>query len=172
MLVDDLHHWVTYYRYVPERTAQGCPGMKGLSPWWKLLRVKPGGPAIPAHASLRRPDLIFHQKDRPTYLLDVTVVADKGVLRDAHCAKSNIMMCQMSEIGLRETSSATRLSFPVWRSLGGGGWPLHRPTPCTQPWILGRQTLSLLSAITCERSLWIWQHFHRSNFRVPEWLAH
>ena len=60
MLADDLHHWVTYYRYVPERTAQGSPGMIGLSPWCKLLRVKPGGPAIPAHASLRRPDLIFH----------------------------------------------------------------------------------------------------------------
>ena len=30
--------------------------------------------------------------------------------------------------------------------------------------VLGRQVLSLLSAVTCERSLWIWQHFHRSGF--------
>lgn len=46
-----------------------------------------GEPAILTAVGLRRPDLVFHHPDRPTYLLGVAVVSGNVVLRDAHMRK-------------------------------------------------------------------------------------
>ena len=46
--------------------VQSAAGKAG----WSCIRE----PTIPTTAGLRRPDLIFHHPERPTYVLDVTVV--------------------------------------------------------------------------------------------------
>ena len=42
---------------------------------WSCIRK----PVIPTIAGLRRMDLIFYHPDRPTLVLDITVVADNAV---------------------------------------------------------------------------------------------
>ena len=152
-------------------TAQGSPGMIGLSPWCRMLRIKPGGPATAANAGLPRPDLIFRQRDRPTYLLDVTVVVDNAVFHDAHLRK--VQYYDGPDIRnwiARNISNNAVIVSSVTLSWRGLMASTSANTWCAALG-LGRQALSLLSAVICERSLWIWKHFHRSNFRVPERLA-
>ena len=43
---------------------------------------------IPTQAGLRRPDLIFHQSGRSTFVLDITIVADNAVVEEAHSRKA------------------------------------------------------------------------------------
>jgi len=138
--------------------VQAAAGKAG----WSCIRE----PAIPTTAGLRRPDLIFHHKDRPTYLLDVTVVADNAVLHDVHLRKVQYYDVPdiRNWIAQHVSTNAVTISSVTlsWRGLMASA---SAETLCAAMG-LGRPTLSLLSAVTCERSLWIWQHFHRSTFRV------
>lgn len=130
---------------------------------WACIRE----PAIPTQAGLRRPDLIFHHSDRDTYLLDVTIVSDNAVLYDAHVRKVQYYDVPDIKCWIEHNISKKQTHFSSvtlsWRGLMARA---SADTLCTSLG-LGRQTLSLLSAVTCERSLWIYQHFCRSTFAVP-----
>ena len=117
-------------------------------------------------AGIRRLDLIFYHQDRPTstYVLDMIVVADNAVLQEVHERKvqyydvPDIRNWVVHNIPSNEVRfSSVSLS---WRGLMAHA---SANTVCSDL-ALGWQVLSLLSAVTCERSLWIWQHFHRSGF--------
>ena len=119
-------------------------------------------------AGIRRLDLIFYHQDRPTstYVLDMTVVADNAVLQEVHERKvqyydvPDIRNWVVHNIPSNEVRfSSVSLS---WRGLMAHA---SANTVCSDL-ALGWQVLSLLSAVTCERSLWIWQHFHRSGFML------
>ena len=99
-------------------------------------------------------------------MVDVTIVAESAVLHVVHERKvqynnvpdiRNWIACNISD-SLVQFSSVT-LS---WRGLMAHA---SAETLCSQLG-LGPQLLSLLSAVACERSLWIWQHFHRSYFTL------
>ena len=127
---------------------------------WSCVRE----PAIPTVAGLRWPDLIFYHPDRPTYILDVTVVADNAVLHEVHERKIQYYDVPDIRNWTARNISTNKVTFSSvtlnWRGLMARA---SADTLCSDL-ALGRQILSLLSAVTCERSLWIWQHFHRSNF--------
>ena len=117
-------------------------------------------------AGIRRLDLIFYHQDRPTstYVLDMIVVADNAVLQEVHERKvqyydvPDIRNWVVHNIPSNEVRfSSVSLS---WRGLMAHA---SANTVCSDL-ALGWQVLSLLSAVTCERSLWIWQNFHRSGF--------
>ena len=80
-------HWVTYCKYVPGLMLQGyldTPVQSAAAKaGWSSIRE----PAIPTHAGLCRPDLVFHHPERATFVLDVTIVVDNAVLDDAHSRK-------------------------------------------------------------------------------------
>ena len=136
--------------------VQSAAGKAG----WSCIRE----PAIPTLAGIRRPEVIFYHQDRSTYVLEVTVVTDNAALYEVHEHKvryydvpdiRNWIVLNIS--GNQVQFSSVTLS---WRGL------MARASADTLYFdlVLGRQVLSLLSAVTCERSLWIWQHFHRSGF--------
>ena len=127
---------------------------------WSCIRE----PAIPTLAGIRRPDLIFYHQDRSTYVLDVTVVADNAVLHEVHERKVRYYDVPDIRNWIALNISGNEVLFSSvtvsWRGLMARA---SADTLCSDL-VLGRQVLSLLSAVTCERSLWIWQHFHRSGF--------
>ena len=135
------------------QSAAGKPG-------WSCIRE----PAIPTTAGIRRPDLIFFHQDRPTYVLDVTVVADNALLHEVHERKVQYYDVPDIRNWLARTISSNAVYFSnvalSWRGLMACA---SAETLCSDL-ALGRQVPSLLSAVTFERSLWIWQHFHRSGF--------
>ena len=128
-------------------------------------------PAIPTTACLRRPDLIFHYSDRSTYLLDVTMVADNALFPDTHMRK--VLYYDVPEIRnwvvYNINGNAMHVSIVIrnWRGLMACA--SAEALRCVTLG-LGRQTLSCLSDVTCERSLWIWQHFHRGL--QNDWRTH
>ena len=119
-------------------------------------------------AGLCRPDLISHHSDRSTFMLDIMIVADNALLEDAHSRKARYydVLDIRSWIALNVSGAPEEFSSVTlnWRGL------MAIPSANTLCGLmgLGRQTSSLLSAVTCERSLWIWKHFHTSTFRIPE----
>ena len=125
---------------------------------WSCVRE----PAIPTRAGLRKPELIFHHDDRDTFILDVTIVADNAVLND------KVRYYDVPDIRCwieRNVSSRPMRFSSVtlnWRGLMARA----SADALSVSMGLGRPILSLLSAITCERGLWIYQHFHRSTFRI------
>ena len=135
------------------RSAAGKAG-------WSCIRE----PAIPTLAGIRRPSLIFYHQDRSTYVLDVTVVADNAVLDEVHERKVRYYDVPdiRNWIALNISSNEVLFSSVTlsWRGLMACA---SADTLCSDL-VLGRQVLSLLSAVTCERSLLIWQNFHRSGF--------
>ena len=138
--------------------VQSAAGKAG----WTCIRE----PAIPTKAGLRRPDLIFHHNERSTYLLDVTIVADNVVLHEVHERKIPYYDVPDIRTWIARNISNNEIAFSSV-SLNWRGLMTHASaeTLCSRLG-LGRLLLSLLSAVTCERSLWIWQHFHRSSFVV------
>ena len=149
--------------------SRECPSTIGLRPWCRQQWVKPGWsfvrePTIPTLAGIRRPDFIFYHQDRSTYMLDVTVVSDNAVLQEVHdCKVQEYDVPDIKNWVARNISSNEVLFSSM--SLSWRGLMVHASanTLCSDL-ALGQEVLSLLSAITCERSLWIWQHFHRSSF--------
>ena len=97
-------------------------------------------------------------------MLDMTVVADNTVLHEVHERKVQYYDVPDIRNWLARTISSNAVYFSSvslsWRGLMARA---SAETLCSDL-VLGRQVLSLLSAVTCERSLWIWQHFHRSGF--------
>ena len=97
-------------------------------------------------------------------MLDVTVVADNAVLHEVHERKVRYYDVPDIRNWLARSISSNEAKFSSvalsWRGLMARA---SADTLCLDL-ALGRQVLSLLSAVTCERSLWIWQHFHRSGF--------
>ena len=97
-------------------------------------------------------------------MLGVTDVADNAVLHEVHEPK--VQYYDVPDIrnwvARNISSNAVTLSSVSlsWRGLMARA---SANTLCSDL-ALGRQVLSLLSAVTCERSLWMWQHFHRSSF--------
>ena len=136
--------------------VQSAAGKAG----WSCIRE----PAIPTLAGIRRPDLIFYHQDRSTYVLDVTVVADNAVLHEVHERKVRYYDVPDIRNWIALNISGNEVLFSSvtlsWRGLMARA---SADTLCSDL-VLGWQVLSLLSAVTCERSLWIWQHFHRSGF--------
>ena len=118
------------------------------------------------------PDLIFHHPSRSTFLLDVTTVADNAVLPEVHERKVQYYDVPDIRNWITRNISDSQVHFSSvtlsWRGLMAHA---SAETSCSRP-ALGRPLLSLLSAVTCERSLWIWQHFHRSNFVLRGWRGH
>ncbi|KAL9977931.1 hypothetical protein ACROYT_G015395 [Oculina patagonica] len=51
---------------------------------WSCIRE----PAIPTRTSLHKPDLIFHHRDRDTFVLDMTIMVDNANLSEAHTRKT------------------------------------------------------------------------------------
>ena len=138
--------------------VQSAAGKAG----WSCIRE----PAIPTTAGLRRPDLIFHHNERSTYLLDVTIVADNAVPHEVHERKVQYYDVPDIRTWLARNISSNEVQFSSvslnWRGLMARA---SAETLCSRLG-LGRPLLSLLSAVTCERSLWIWQRFHRSNYVI------
>ena len=129
---------------------------------WSCIRE----PAIPTTAGLRRPGLIFNHPSRSTLVLDVKIIADNAVLHEVHERKvQNYDVPDIRSWVARNISDNTVLFSSV--TLGWRGLMAHASaeTLCSRLG-LGRHLLTLLSAVTCKRSLWIWQHFHRSNFSL------
>ena len=129
---------------------------------WSCIRE----PAIPTMAGLLRPDLIFHHPTWSTFVLDMTIEADNAVLHEVHEPKvqyydvPDIRGCIARNIS---DSLVQFLSVTLsWRGLMAHA---SAKTLCSRLG-LGGQLLSLLSAVTCERSMWIWQHFHRGYFAL------
>ena len=138
--------------------VQSAAGKAG----WTCIRE----PAIPTTAGLRRPDLIFHHNERSTYLLDVTVVADNAVLHEVHEHKIQYYDVPDIRTWIARNISSNEITFSSvslnWRGL----MACASAETLRSRLSLGRHLLSLLSAVTCERSLWIWQHFYKSSFEL------
>ena len=129
---------------------------------WSCIRE----PAIPTRAGLRKPDLIFHHRDRETFVLDVTIVADHAALNDSHQRKVQYYDVPDIRCWIERNVGNKRVHFSSvtlsWRGLMA---PASAET-LSVSMALGRPILSLLSVVTCERGLWIYEHFHKSTFRV------
>ena len=116
---------------------------------WSCVRE----PTIPTLAGIRRPDLIFYHQDRSTYLLDVAVVADNAALHEVH--ESRVRFYDVPDIrnwiALNISGNEVQFSSVTisWRGLMARA---SADTLCLDL-VLGWQVLSLLSAVTCERSL-------------------
>ena len=123
-------------------------------------------PAIPTMAGLHRPDLIFHQESWSFLMLDVRIVADNAVLHELHARKVQYYDVPDIRNWIARNISDKEVHFSSvslsWRGLMARA---SAETLCLRLG-LGRQLLSLLSAVTCEKSLWIRQHFHRSNYTL------
>jgi len=90
--------------------VQAAAGKAG----WSCIRE----PAIPTMTGLQRPEVIFHLKDRPTYLLDVTVVVDNAVLLDVHRRKilyyymeKSVLLGTKPLVDSYAISSGTRVAY-------------------------------------------------------------
>ena len=97
-------------------------------------------------------------------MLYVTVVADNAVLDEVYERKVQYYDVPDIRNWIARNISDNEVLFSSvtlsWRRLMARA---SANTLCSDL-VLWRQVLSLLSAVTCERSLWIWQHFHRSGF--------
>ena len=117
-------------------------------------------------AGLRRPDLIFHHESWSTVILDVTIVADNAVPHEVHAGKVQYYDVPDIRNWIARNISDKAVQFSSvslsWRGLMARA---SEEILCSRLG-LGRQLLSLLSAVTCQRSLWIWQHFHRNNYTL------
>ena len=97
-------------------------------------------------------------------MLDVMVVADNAVLHEVH--EHKVQCYDVLDIinWIAQNISGNEVLFSSvtlsWRGLMARA---SADTLCSDL-VLGQQVVSLLSAVTCERSLWIWQLFHRSGF--------
>ena len=116
---------------------------------WSCIRE----PAIPTTAGLRRPDLICHHPSRSTLVLDVRIVANNAVLHEVHeCKVPYYDVPHIRSWVVHNISGNTVLFSSVTLSWRGLMAHASAETLCLRL-RLGRQLLSLLSAVTCERSL-------------------
>lgn len=129
---------------------------------WTSLRE----PAISTTAGLRRPDLILYHPEWDIHLIDVTVVADYSDLDTAHQRKASYY----DTPDIRHWVSANISTKPMVFSSVTINW---RGNICAssartliQDLKLRKSILSLLSMVTLERGLWIYQHFKRSTYAV------
>ena len=104
-------------------------------------------------------------------MLDVTVCADNAVLHEVHECKVQYYDVPDIRSWIARNINDSSVTFSSvtlsWRGLMARA---SADTLCSDL-ALGRLILSLLSGVTCERSLWIWQHFHRSGFRAPRMMG-